>query len=110
MAATSASIREHEVLQHEVLLGRDLALVDLLRPLLERQLDAERLVDREGDVEEGEGAITPESHAIDDLGIDFLAFLDIAFAIDKAFGIKLPLEQWTQEVNEGEVPPKSISS
>ena len=26
---------------------------------------------------------------------------DIAFAIDKAFGIKLPLEQWTQEVNEG---------
>ena len=27
--------------------------------------------------------------------------LDIAFAIDKQFGIKLPLEQWTQEVNEG---------
>ena len=43
-------------------------------------------------------------HAIDDLGIDSLAFLDIAFAIDKAFGIKLPLEQWTQEVNEGKVP------
>ena len=45
--------------------------------------------------------ITPESHAIDDLKIDSLDFLDIAFAIDKAFGIKLPLEQWTQEVNEG---------
>jgi acyl carrier protein len=45
--------------------------------------------------------ITAESHAIDDLGIDSLDFLDIAFAIDKAFGIKLPLEQWTQEVNEG---------
>jgi acyl carrier protein len=45
--------------------------------------------------------ITPESHAIDDLGIDSLDFLDIAFAIDKAFGIKLPLESWTQEVNEG---------
>src|SRR4051812_11586318 len=44
-----------EVLQHEVLLGRDLALVHLLRPLLKRQLDAERLVDREGDVEEREG-------------------------------------------------------
>ena len=28
-------------------------------------------------------------------------FLDVAFAIDKAFGIKMPLEQWTQEVNEG---------
>ena len=45
--------------------------------------------------------ITPQSHAIEDLGIDSLAFLDIAFAIDKAFGIKLPLEQWTQEVNDG---------
>jgi acyl carrier protein len=48
--------------------------------------------------------ITPDSHAINDLGIDSLAFLDIAFAIDKAFGIKLPLEQWTQEVNEGKAP------
>ena len=45
--------------------------------------------------------IKPESHAMSDLGIDSLDFLDIAFAIDKAFGIKLPLEQWTQEVNEG---------
>ena len=51
--------------------------------------------------------ITPESHAIDDLGIDSLAFLDIAFAIDKAFGIKLPLEQWTQEVNEGKTPAEA---
>ena len=45
--------------------------------------------------------IKPESHAINDLGIDSLDFLDIAFAIDKAFGIKMPLEQWTQDVNEG---------
>jgi acyl carrier protein len=45
--------------------------------------------------------IRPDSHAINDLGIDSLDFLDIAFAIDKAFGIKLPLEQWTQEVNDG---------
>jgi acyl carrier protein len=44
--------------------------------------------------------IQPESHAIDDLGIDSLDFLDIAFAIDKAFGIKLPLEQWTQATTE----------
>ena len=47
--------------------------------------------------------IMPESHAINDLGIDSLDFLDVAFAIDKAFGIKMPLEQWTQEVNEGKV-------
>lgn len=45
--------------------------------------------------------VKPESHAINDLGIDSLDFLDIAFAIDKTFGIKMPLEQWTQEVNEG---------
>ena len=45
--------------------------------------------------------ITPESHAIDDLGIDSLDFLDIVFAIDKEFGIKIPLEKWTQEVNDG---------
>jgi acyl carrier protein len=45
--------------------------------------------------------IKPESHAINDLGIDSLDFLDIAFAIDKAFAIKLPLEKWTQEVNDG---------
>ncbi|WP_102830286.1 acyl carrier protein [Bartonella bovis] len=47
--------------------------------------------------------ITPESHTIDDLGIDSLDFLDIVFALDKAFGIKIPLEQWTQEINEGVV-------
>lgn len=40
--------------------------------------------------------IKPESHTIDDLGIDSLDFLDIVFAIDKEFGIKIPLEQWTQ--------------
>ncbi|KQQ88195.1 acyl carrier protein [Aureimonas sp. Leaf324] len=45
--------------------------------------------------------ITPESHTIDDLGIDSLDFLDIVFAIDKEFGIKIPLEKWTQQVNEG---------
>jgi len=48
--------------------------------------------------------ITPESHAIDDLGIDSLDFLDVAFAIDKAYGIKLPIEKWAEEVNEGQIP------
>jgi acyl carrier protein len=36
-------------------------------------------------------SITPDSHT----------FLDIVFAIDKEFGIKVPLEKWTQDVNEG---------
>src|SRR5215218_7869929 len=41
-----------EIAENEILLGGRLAVVDLLRPLFQRQLDAERLVDREGDVEE----------------------------------------------------------
>jgi acyl carrier protein len=45
--------------------------------------------------------IRPESHAINDLGIDSLDFLDVTFAIDKRFGIKMPVEKWMQEVNEG---------
>ncbi len=45
--------------------------------------------------------ITPDSHTIDDLGIDSLDFLDIVFAVDKEFGIKIPLESWTQQVNDG---------
>src|SRR5215217_935910 len=48
--------------------------------------------------------ITPEIHTIDDLEIDSLDFLDIVFAIDKEFGIKVPVEQWTQEVNNGQAP------
>jgi len=43
----------------------------------------------------------PGSHVIDDLGIDSLDFLDVAFAIDQAFGIKMPLEKWVQEINDG---------
>ena len=48
--------------------------------------------------------ILPDSHVINDLGIDSLDFLDIVFAIDKAFGIKVPVEAWTQEVNAGNAP------
>ncbi len=48
--------------------------------------------------------ITPDSHVIDDLGIDSLDFLDIVFAVDKAFGIKIPIEAWTEEVNRGDTP------
>ena len=49
-------------------------------------------------------AITPDSHVTEDLGIDSLDFLDIVFAIDKEFGVKVPVEQWTQEVNAGTAP------
>ena len=39
--------------------------------------------------------IRSDSNVMNDLGIDSLDFLDIAFAIDKAFGIKLPIDRWT---------------
>ena len=46
-------------------------------------------------------SITADSHVIDDLGVDSLDFLDIAFAIDKRFDIKMPVESWMEDVNAG---------
>lgn len=46
-------------------------------------------------------AIRPESHIMRDLAVDSLNFLDIAFEIDQRFGIKMPVEDWMQRVNEG---------
>jgi acyl carrier protein len=45
--------------------------------------------------------ITPESHIVKDLEIDSLAFLDIAFEIDQAFKIQIPVEKWMEEINQG---------
>ena len=47
--------------------------------------------------------IKPESHVMKDLEVDSLAFLDISFEIDQRFNIKLPIEDWMQNVNEGKV-------
>jgi acyl carrier protein len=49
--------------------------------------------------------VTPDSNAADDLGVDSLSFLDVAFEIDKRFKIKLPVEQWIDQINKGEQPP-----
>src|SRR6185295_18517321 len=48
-----------EVFQDEVLLRRGLAVVDLLRPLLQRQLDAECLIDRKRDIQKVQ-AVDPQ--------------------------------------------------
>ncbi len=52
--------------------------------------------------------ITPEAHVINDLGIDSLDFLDIVFEIDKRFGIKVPVEAWTEQVNSGKAPAEQF--
>ncbi len=51
--------------------------------------------------------ITPDSNVNSDLGIDSLDFLDVTFAIDKAFGIKMPVQKWVEEVNEGKAPAEN---
>ena len=55
--------------------------------------------------------ITPDSHTIDDLGIDSLDFLDIVFAIDKEFGIKIPLvplHNWLPDTHTQASTPVSV--
>jgi len=47
--------------------------------------------------------IKPDSDIMEDLGIDSLTFLDIAFEIDQKFQIQLPVEKWMEEVNQGAV-------
>src|SRR5437762_11073436 len=61
-----------QILKDKVLVRRRLALVDLLRPLFERQFYAEGLIDGEGDVEEVE---TVDLEVIDCMtfGLDILA-------------------------------------
>lgn len=52
--------------------------------------------------------ITPTAHVINDLGIDSLDFLDIVFEIDKRFGVKVPVEAWTEQVNSGKAPAEQF--
>lgn len=52
--------------------------------------------------------ITREAHVINDLGIDSLDFLDIVFEIDKRFGVKVPVEAWTEQVNSGKAPAEQF--
>lgn len=48
-------------------------------------------------------SIKPESHITEDLGVDSLDFLDAVFNIEQTFEISVPIDDWTQEVNEGKV-------
>ena len=46
--------------------------------------------------------IALDSNIIEDLGVDSLDFLDLTYEIDKKFGIKLPVEQWVEKINQGQ--------
>jgi acyl carrier protein len=43
--------------------------------------------------------ISLDSNLLRDLGIDSLDLFDIGFALDDAFGIRVPLEQWLHTVH-----------
>ena len=44
-------------------------------------------------------AITQDTHLLTDLGIDSLDLLDVVSAVDDAFGIRVPVEQWLHAVH-----------
>ena len=44
-------------------------------------------------------AIAPESNIVSDLGIDSLDLLDLGFALEDAFGVRIPLETWLRTVH-----------
>jgi acyl carrier protein len=52
--------------------------------------------------------ITPESHVIDDLGLDSIAFLDVCYALDVKLNIKIPFAQWVSDINAGNADLKEI--
>jgi acyl carrier protein len=54
------------------------------------------------------GQITPESHVVDDLGLDSIAFLDVCYELDTRLGVKIPYEQWVTDINTGKVDAKQL--
>lgn len=50
--------------------------------------------------------ITPDSHVVDDLGLDSIAFLDLCYALDSKLKIKIPFEEWVNAINSGKIDSK----
>jgi acyl carrier protein len=64
---------------------------------------AQALVDECGIPRE---SITLDSHVVDDLGVDSVAFLDLCYALDVKLNIKIPFEKWVNDINSGKVDAK----
>lgn len=52
--------------------------------------------------------ITLDSHVVDDLGLDSIGFLDLCHALDVKLNIKIPFEQWVNDINAGKTNPKDL--
>jgi acyl carrier protein len=50
--------------------------------------------------------ITPDSHLVDDLGLDSIAFLDVCYALDMKLNIKIPFSEWVNAINAGKIDAK----
>ncbi|HEV2602971.1 MAG TPA: phosphopantetheine-binding protein [Microvirga sp.] len=50
--------------------------------------------------------ITPDANLAEDLGLDSLAFIDLCYALDMRFDIKIPFEEWVNSINSGNLDPK----
>lgn len=44
------------------------------------------------------------ANLIDDLNVDSLALLDLTHALDKQFGVSLPIEEWLEAIRSGRAP------
>jgi acyl carrier protein len=51
-------------------------------------------------------SISPDSNMVSDLGIDSLDLLDLGFALEDAFRVKLPLETWLRAVHVRTAAPE----
>ncbi len=50
--------------------------------------------------------ITSDSHLVDDLGLDSIAFLDVCYALDMKLKIKIPFSEWVNAINAGKIDAK----
>ena len=53
----------------------------------------------------GDAEITGGTNLVRDLSLDSIDFLDVVYAIDRQYKIKLPIEAWTAQVNAKERSP-----
>jgi acyl carrier protein len=45
--------------------------------------------------------LRPDVNTVDELGIDSVDFLDIIYEIQQRIGVKVPAEDWMEEINAG---------
>jgi acyl carrier protein len=52
--------------------------------------------------------ITPDSHVVEDLGLDSIGFLDLCYTLDVKLHVRIPYEQWVNDINAGKINTKEL--